>query len=235
MGINVVGKVVSYDGSHQKLINTAPASNPTVSITQGLTIHSVFQRMPARNRSGDGNPLMYALKNLRKYTIARSEVIQFLPSFYEILVKLQAEYGAATLLPMPSSHPLALSLARRAQRLLPGASISKNLLLKKTCGQVHGELVLTTPPASHQQEFTQLLAYLMKNANLPLSLKEVDVKLRHLTDPLIINNQVPVPNSPIVLVDDLMATGTTLLRARDLLRAQGVTAEIKALCLFSKL
>ena len=178
---------------------------------------------------------MYALKGIRNYTISRDEIVRFLPNFYEILSSLRNEYGSVTLVPMPSSHKVALSLARRAQRTFPGASLATDLLVKQTCGQVHAEIVQITPPAGHKSDFTTLLAFLKKNADAPLSLKDVDIKLRRFVNPIAIKAGVELPDSPIVLIDDLMATGTTLLRARDLFREQGSTHEIKGLCLFSRL
>lgn len=234
MGINLTGKVVSYDGSHQKLINSDPELNPTISIIRNLTVHSAFQRVKARSLSGDGNPLMYALKGINGYSISRKDVVKFVPDFEGVILKLQVEFAGATFVPMPSASPIAEILARRSCAAIPGTQILNNLFEKKTCADVHKELVLISPPVNHKQEFKQLLRNLKHDPNSNISLKKVDLKLRGLINPLKLRI-VPVINTPIILVDDLLATGTTLLGARDLLLGLNFGQPMHGFCLFGKL
>lgn len=233
MGITVANKVVSYDANHQKLVNTSVDSNPTKEIVKGLVIHSVFKRVREKSTSSDGNPLMYALKRTRNYTIAKREIVKFLPNFYHILATLQNEYCDLVIVPMPSSHKIAWMLANRVQRIVSGSVVVTNVFQKKKCSQVYEELQRITPSKKHESEFKQLLAALKKTPTLDFSLKEVKVDLRKFTIPLLLSVSSLPKHTTILLVDDLMATGQTLLSARDLLSECYPHSEIKGLCLLS--
>ena len=237
MGIDVQEKNVCFNNTHQDLINTDIATNPTFVVKHGLFVYSVFRRVRHRSLSGDGNPLIYALKRKSGYLISKNEILKFMPAFYAILGKLSKGYPnvGISIVPMPSNHSISFYLARRIQRQIPGAILIPNLLQKKTCGQVYTELCLITPPATQKSEFNRLLAFLSKRTNEEFSLKDVDVKLRHFTQPLQLNQQVQIPNTLILLVDDLMASGTTLLCARNLLAAAATIEHgwVSSICLLS--
>lgn len=234
MGINVAGKAVSYTGAHQQLVNTDPALNPSFTVIKKLTIHSIFKRERHNSLSGDGNPLMYALKKKNNYSIDKTEIIKFFPDFYQILGKYLVGNVSLNIVPMPSSHGISLGLAKRIQRQIPNSVLAPHLFSKRNCQQVYNDLItIQNPPKSY--EFKQLLASLKKNPNLPLSLKEVDVKLRKHTNPLTLNGPLPIAGAPVLLVDDLLATGTTLVCARDLLCGANVGLNVSGLCLLSGL
>lgn len=234
MGINVAGKTVSYTDVHQQLVNTDPTSNPSFTVIRKLTIHSIFRRERHNSLSGDGNPLMYALKGKNNYSIDLGEILKFLPNFYQIVDKYLPETEGVNIVPMPSSHKISLGIARRIQRRIPNSALAPDLLLKRNCLQVYEDLSgIESPPKSY--EFKQLLASLKKTPELPFSLKEVDTKLRKHTKPLALNGSLPIAGAPVLLVDDLLATGTTLVCARDLLCGADAGLKVSGLCLLSRL
>lgn len=56
-------KMVSYNPSHQDNVDTSIENNPSIdlSLIEGLPVWSIFKRK--KGLGGDGNPLIYALKN----------------------------------------------------------------------------------------------------------------------------------------------------------------------------
>ena len=55
--------MVSFNPSHEKNVDTSYSTNPTIddSIFPNVKVYSIFKRK--NNSHGDGNPLIYALKN----------------------------------------------------------------------------------------------------------------------------------------------------------------------------
>jgi hypothetical protein len=60
VGINVIGKAVQMDDTHQKRVNTDPAHNPTSEEIDGMIVRYIFTRKKSHDNDGDGNPLIYA-------------------------------------------------------------------------------------------------------------------------------------------------------------------------------
>ena len=71
MGINVyANKTVIIDHSHQVLVDTSIEGNPTEGAIDGLRLQYVFHRKPTKGYDRDGNPLVYAFKEINGYRIA---------------------------------------------------------------------------------------------------------------------------------------------------------------------
>lgn len=237
MGIDIsVKNEVAYTNAHQKLINCNPSSNPRKIQIQNLEIHCAFQRVPSRGAPGDGNPLMYALKGINGFSITSAEIERFCPDFASIVKKLHVDLTGHTIVTMPSSSPIAGMISECLKNSITGLTQIDGLLQKKTCGEVHAELVLKNLqiPKGHSYEYNQLLANLMKFSHSDISLKKIPMKFRKHIEPLK-STGVAIPSAPILLVDDLLATGATLISARDTLRSVNAALSVKAFCLLGKL
>lgn len=83
MGIDItVNGVVSFNPNHEKFVSTSVSFNPklkNISVKGyrgNLLIYSVFTRMKS-NDNRDGNPLIYAMKGLKGYSITFREIVKF--------------------------------------------------------------------------------------------------------------------------------------------------------------
>nr|WP_230964858.1 phosphoribosyltransferase [Pseudomonas aeruginosa] len=64
-------------------------------------------------------------------------------------------------------------------------------------------------------------------------MKHVPQTLRGFVSPLALNNDIDVTDAKILLVDDLLSSGTTLRTAHELLMSAGASS-VSALCLLSR-
>lgn len=246
MGIQVSeNKEVTYDPEGHRLVSTCTAANPTHTRKKGLLIRHVYKRVRAQSHSGDGNPLIYALKRKGNYTIAHAEVRKFYPSLWSIataIVQLLPQDRPCLFAPMPSGHRIARRLARLLHRLTPGSTLSNTMFRKATNQDVLQQLMphLATPKYQKMHAFKQLLSMLGNDPDGTIGLKDVDMKVRPLVSPVQLRPEMNGVrhDGVVVLVDDLMASGVTLLSARDgLISGQVVSqsGDVLAVTLFSSL
>lgn len=70
--------------------------------------------------------------------------------------------------------------------------------------------------------------------NGSFSMKDIPVGFRHIFTPLKISTgALTINSSRVLLVDDLLATGTTMITAADLIRQVNPRASVCGACLFS--
>lgn len=243
MGIDVTSsKVVTYNAGHERLVNTGTKNNPTIYRLSFCSVVCVFQRRKSKDVPGDGNPLIYALKGKHGYQITIHEIAKFLSNFYAILCASLANKSFDIVVPLPSAYAVTGVLAKRVSRHLNGAQILDRLIEKRTVGEVLAELI-NDPPAIdsiHRRELGALKASLKKQPakGRLFSMKDVDVKIRAYINPLkIVPSEAIKTTEPlrILLVDDLLATGSTMNAAAALLQHRYPSSHIEGLCLLSKL
>lgn len=237
MGINILeNRAVIFDSSHDYRLITHPNKNPKISRKNKLEIASIYRRTKTGDFKRDGNPFIYALKNKNGYHISRQEIIKFYPSFYTILNKTLQGQTPDFVLSMPSSHPITTLLTKRVAKKA-GAIPIYNYFDKITIGQVISNFDFTQVRRNHIKLVkSQLATYQKINPSNTVSLKSIPNKIRQYFQPLMINSayQGEEIKGNILLVDDLLSTGTTLVCARNYLLSKQVT-KIKALCLLSDL
>ena len=91
MGITVDdNKVVTFTSETEQLVNTSLDANPNHHKLNDLIVHSVFKRLYSR-QGGDGNPLIYALKGQKGFSISLKECGKFNPNISKILHNLMHE------------------------------------------------------------------------------------------------------------------------------------------------
>ncbi len=239
MGIDVTkDKRVIYNGSHQNLIVTDIEKNPTTSRKHGLVIRSLFKRRRSKGHKSDGNPLIYALKARSGYSISNRELCKFLPAFYAILHKAPSAGTYDIIVPLPSSHKINRVVAKRVMRFYPNASLVHNALDKKTIGEVVKGFDLNGISNRHlRREAKQLLGRLHKADQRKLfAMKEVgNHRLRQHIEPLKVSEDMDFTGMRVLLTDDLLSSGNTLLSAYNILKYKANTSSVEALCLFRAL
>ncbi|MFL1420209.1 phosphoribosyltransferase [Pseudomonas fildesensis] len=238
MGINVENKVVSYTDKHQFLVDTSTEKNPFVQSIKGTEVISVFRRRKSDSHQGDGNPLIFALKRMRKYQISTETITEFMPNLRFILNRITAHRTYDLIIALPSSHSIASGLARRVGRALPMVPVSLEFFMKCSNGEVaqalrdkksNGEI-----RKHHLGDIASLIHTLSVSADESFKLKEVENHLRGYTFPFKINENLNVQGLAVLVVDDLLSSGTSILTAKRLLVASGAD-NVSGLCLLSSL
>lgn len=230
---------------------TTSKFNPTKSRTHcknPMIIHSIFKRYD-RNRGkeknvngqlvGDNCPFIYAVKKKVTNLYVNTETIrslckpmnEIIDKFVQIQDQNKIKYDL--IIPMPSSHNIASILATRVGRKL-NVSLNKTCLRKSTSGDVFKQ-VDGNKKIPHEARTNILDAIKRaKQNNHAFSLGDVRTVNRKYVQPLSLIESL-VDYQRVLLVDDLFATGTTLITAKDLLQSKNSKLEVDALCLFSPL
>lgn len=228
---------VFYNPEHQNLLDTSTENKPHRQKVGSLAVASIFRRRKARGGDGDGNPFIYALKGLKRYSITDDQLWAFRPNFLTTLSAYMAEAPYDKIAPLPSSKPIARYVAKKAGRYQPEALLENQLFLKRSATEVLAELEAKYAddviPRKIKGEAAALIGTLRKSQNGSFSMKNVDQRLRDYIEPLVLAPGAPVAGHRILLVDDLLSSGATLRTAHRLLTEAGAV-EVSALCLLSK-
>lgn len=224
MGIDICkNKKVTYSDKHEKRVNTSVNTNPTISkipLKPGLlTVYSIFKRVSSQDRK-DGNPLIYALKTKKNYTIEHKELLKFKPNFIHIIKKFSSDinHKKCILVVLPSSSNVASIFARRVGRIL-SIDVIYDAFSKCTIGEVLNNFQTNTVRKNHDQDVREVIAHLRKkNKDLTFAMKDIANHIRYCFCPLKLNISYDFSGYDVILVDDLLSTGTTLISSHNLLK-----------------
>lgn len=234
MGINVTGdKKVSFDSSHERFVVTGNEKNPTQIKFNGMQVSFVFRRIMSKSRTNDGNPLIYAFKGLQGYTITSREVGKFIPDFRIILRKILSDTHYDLVLPMPSKHGISSILAKRVLKHQRTGEVKKDFIRKKTNGEVLAELKGIASKKHHKEIIALRKKLETEAAGHTFSMKDVHKSLRSMISPMTSSHISTVGITKVLLVDDLMSSGSTLKSAYHVVKGACPDAQIDALCLLS--
>ena len=237
-------KVVTFTSETEQLVNTSLDANPNHHKLNDLIVHSVFKRLYSR-QGGDGNPLIYALKGQKGFSISLKECGKFNPNISKILHNLMHGKDYEVILTMPSSHKVVEIFAKKINRINKNNCILINdIFSKKTICEVYYDLQDLPLTPKYKKDIIALRRSLERdltnNPNKAFSMKEVATKDRMFIrplkiDPAQIEKVMEIKGKSILLVDDLLASGTTLTSAYNLLKEMEISEQIEAICLLGKL
>lgn len=245
MGLVINGTHVVVDHACKDWLVTEPAGNPTEEWVENLRIWSVFRRRLAsakiqRDRRlkmlGDNCPIIYALKGKQGLTTDLASILLLSRSFRIILddiVSRETE-GYDAVISMPSSHPLSTMVATRFARKFSAPHLG-NVFRKITVEEALTMLDRADIDVSDHKRLAFRIGKQLQSAGFSgaFSLKDVPVGFRHIFTPLKINaGALTINASRVLLVDDLLATGTTMITAAELIRQNSPHASVCGVCLF---
>ena len=247
VGLILQEQHVIVDHDCRDWLLTRPEGNPTIERNNNLKTYAIFKRKRlsakrGRDRQtrqlGDNCPLIYALKGKEGLFTDISSIKKLNHSFRIILshIAKKEPSGYQFVISMPSAHNISHILGKRFA-LKFGARHFTDTLKKVTIEDAFRLL----GRADISIEDTRKLEYRIKKQakevgfNGNFSLKGIPPKFREALPPLTLNNIPPLNFKPsrILLVDDLMASGTTLHTAAYLVSSLYPQAVIHAACLFS--
>ncbi|AYV11554.1 MULTISPECIES: phosphoribosyltransferase [Shewanella] len=233
MGIDIIEtrgsrlKEVRVNDAHDRLVITDPSKNPVEhDIGLELLITAVFQRKKSKTRKGDGNPLIYALKGLHHFSISEESKLALYEKMATIVSNHYQGKKFDTVAPLPSSKPIALWLATTCCEILH-VPIEKNAFFKATNANVLNQL----QGVNGGKEVIELRKLLEKaKPNGQFAMKDVDYAQRLHIEPISVNPFYS-PAGKILIVDDLVSSGSSLKSAYNSLKNKDPDLEIECLAL----
>lgn len=226
MGLNIFdNNTVGYDDSHHRRVNTSLKTNPTQNKLGNIVIRHVFRRNKIGDKDRDGNPLIYALKEMNGYRIDDNERTKFFVRAAEIIETFAGNLQADFVMPLPSSKSFCADFGRLVCDVTGIEYLAPDFLTKKSIQQALDQYGHQVPdalnPYSSRKYKSQLKTWRKMSGHEALSMKEVDQSIRRCFNPLIIDNMAPeLEGCRILLVDDLMSSGASLLSASSLLKSK---------------
>ena len=241
--------VVHLDQNSSSFGDTSLERNPTWTKTHcmisPISVCSLVLRLSAKSSRkdsiGDNCPLIYALKQRDELKVTLTSLKPMVPLLHQLLDKFYQQQqlqnvGYDVIVPMPSSHNLTNILAKclSSRFAIP---IATHLFRKTTPDDVLTQLKKdrlgpNSIPHNARLKITAAIQQATIN-NESFSLSRVPTRFRKYVCPVALN-VADVPSfKRVLLVDDLFASGRTLISAKDQLFKHIPAANIEALCLFS--
>lgn len=229
LGINVYdNQRVEYDDSHQDRVDTSLERNMSYKRFHDVDYHFVFRRLPSENGDGgDGNPLMYALKEMRGYRMNADCKANLLKRAQEIVLKDSDKLSADIIIPVASSYPFCREFAVILGECL-GIPVADDVLVKKrTIAQIIPEAEAMLPNIKKPYDKRLLKAQIKQWKTLPenseVTMKRVEKKIRKYFSHLEASGPIEkFSGKSVLVIDDLLASGNSMQRTITLLQANGV-------------
>lgn len=240
MGIDIKDKCIIYNASHDKLLGTSIPKRLIFTRLEKVSIFFIFRRVKNRenDQKGDSNPAIFALKNMRGFSISDEEKRNFFPSFFRILKPILYDKNFDLILVIPSSHQIVKIFASRVSKILEDVKIDDTFFEKFKNSDILS-IKLIDIPSKDRHAISRIHKKIKK---MPLdnefSMKEIENKYRKYFSPLKIspkNNNEVIHAKNILIIDDLYATGTSMKNAISIIRGINKDVHIEGLCLFSRL
>lgn len=240
MGLDISSEnKITLSDSHQKRVNTSLDDNPSNSKLNELQLIHLLKRIKSNDDDGDGNPLIYALKNMKGYSITAEETEKVFTIAQAILEKSVDRLDADYILPLPSNNNVCMKVAKLVSSVLNIDLIICDFIQKKTVGKMleeYGtELPVDLDGSILKTYKSQLKSWRKMTPGQTVSMKDINVKIRKLFSPLEFTGDIPnLSGHRVILVDDLMSSGSSLISAKNLLLTIDCTTEY-GVCLLSPL
>ena len=130
-------KTVAYNPSHEENVDTSLDNNPTIDreLVQGVNVWSIFKRK--QGLRGDGNPLVYALKNEGGWHFRSQEDANAIEKqFHLIAEKFASMYPIGVTIIIPSGNELNNHIAEVVMSKSENAELINGVICKLTTEEV---------------------------------------------------------------------------------------------------
>lgn len=243
MGLNIHDdQRVEFDDTHQDRVDTSLEKNMTSTRVEGIACHFVYWRKQSSSgEQGDGNPLIYALKEMKGYRIDPVCRKLFMDRAQAIVLKDRAKITADIIVPVPSSYEFCRQFSEELGVWTGLPVVPTDFIGKKTVSQVLAENTAAPPVIKKKYVRTMYKAQLKDWSSLPpnsqVTMKRLDKKIRPYFNHLGVSDTVAaevIKGQSVLVVDDLMASGTSMRCTMQLLLAAGASA-VTGLCFLSGL
>lgn len=189
--------------------------------SQPITIHSIYYRpknSKASRLRGDNCPFIYAWKKkVPDLYVTRHSLVGMREEFYILLIQMinqiSEHHTVDFIVPMPSKHCLSDSLARRINRYMPNAKLINDLFVKKSNQEMIEQIHYADLSSLDKSKLLHVIEMAIESGK-GFSISDVPTSLREYLDPIEMTRET-LPEGTYLLVDDLFATGATMLNAKE--------------------
>ena len=207
--INPITRTVSFTDEHEHYVDTSLNNNPTVDMR---TI-SIFKRKPSASGDNisDGNPLVYALKDLNGWRISDMDRSKILKRVELILDKLTNSFDIIIL--APSTNSLVEVFGGVIKKRFPNATVLNRCLVKRTKEEVYEAMSPWVEFSEDEIEEINIafdsMEHWFEAKKLKKSiLNEIDINIVKY-NPLFKDGSI-ISNSNVLIVDDVISTGISM-------------------------
>lgn len=236
---------VTVDHLKNSYAITTTNGNPVFQSFNGLQVSSIFQRTKGKrpkNLPGDNCPMLYALKGIDNLHTRHSSIVRLTPNGYNILNSILdiRGYNWDCIVPMPSSHNIANIMTKRLSKIITSGHSEYRALRKITAldaqHQVRG---LTGISSKHRTQLNTFIKKFIKHhgGDADFQMKSItNPALRAHLNPLVSGSwSVQAPPRNILLIDDMVTSGSTLQSASNVIKLRYPMSNVEAITLFSAL
>jgi len=214
--------------------------NPTVMDVDDLRIFSLFRRRRLSTTETDGNPLIYALKEMNGYAIKDACKENMWRAASEVFQAWECPWKPSCVVSIPSRHAVSSDLASQIASYLKVDHISVPMVHKKTVKEVLKEAEeLKNKGAVPVRDLNAFKKQLGKLSSAPagktFQMKEIDVRVRRYLHPWRVSEEAKAfIGQDFLLVDDLIGSGASLATCARCLKSEGHSI-VGGMSLFSPL
>lgn len=244
MGFNVDSeqKLVTVDHSHNHFCITTPEGNPVhLLLEQQLKVTSIFARTKGKrdpHMPGDNCPMLYVIKGLHQLKTNRRDIAKLCTSFRKILpLFIEQGFQWDWLVPLPSGSHICRRFAGRVQKITQKGLCVESALAKVNALSVKQYVRALRISAKDKTRINaDINRFISEHGEEePFQIKAIkNVSLRRFINPFCwgcIPFGTPPPQK-ILLIDDMVTSGTSLISAQMILQSRYPFAQIEALTLF---
>lgn len=244
-------QTVSFNSSHENNVDTSILINPTYTNINGVDVISIFKRKRAEKSNLDGNPLIYALKNIKgwKFKNPESDIINLLKQFIRITEKIEPKYD--TIITIPSNNQLNEKFLHRLDKIIKTDHQIENYFSKMSTDEVYEDFIDRKQIRKDYSDkyddimfkLTKFFRTMEKNNDGYFSYKYIkDLKLRkYITKTMYSDDDEAIEyvryinNKNILVLDDTIGSGATISEACKSIIETFTPKSITVITLFSKL
>ncbi|REE67454.1 hypothetical protein [Pantoea ananatis] len=233
-------RLVTVDHSHNNFCITTPQGNPAEITFGTLKVTSIFARTKGKrdiSAPGDNSPMLYVLKGLHDLHTRRRDIGMLCASFRKILpAYVNGGFQWDWIVSLPSSSTVCSRFAEQVLKLTQQGICQHNALVKITAVEVLRSVdVLQIKSAEKTVIKTDIYRFIGNHGeDAPFQIKSIRrVKLRKHINPLTWGRVCATPPPKgILLIDDMVTSGASLVSAEAILKHRYPLARIEALTLF---
>jgi len=241
LGLLIKNGVVIVDDSINDHMITTTNGNPKrqfiKNINGEIDVTSIFTRTKRKSdheKVGDSSPIIYALKKKQGLKTTRESILKLRDSASEIIASIDVKPGSL-LVCTPSSFNIVEIFAKRfaKQKLINYETDVFSKSTKESAISDFEKALCLINDYKSKKEIKNIVDKMASNPDPILSLKEVPPKYRQYINPVVLKKTITAKN--IILVDDLVSSGTTLICAKNQIQSICPESEISGLSLISSL
>jgi len=222
-------KTVKFNDTHENLVDTS-LNNPTEKTIDGIKTISIFKRKKSKDKLiSDGNPLVYAMKNLKGWKISKNDEKLIFKRIQEIINKL-GKFD--TIILVPSSNPLSYKFSKYIN-----GNIIEKCLTKRTKDEILDDMPwqnFTKDELKKIEDAFDKMDYWFESKHFPKDkniINKMEVNLFNMNKGL----NLEISNKNVLVVDDVISSGLSLSNCTKTIKECYMPKSIMQLSLFSDL